>query len=66
MSYATVANPDNSVGMGWWPSSNGTGGGGGGLFTCPYPLKVQAHPPRDQRLNAKGTVIAIPGRKCFT
>ena len=22
---------------------------GWGLFTCPYPLKVQACPPRDQR-----------------
>ena len=31
----------------------GRGGGGGGverkLFTCPYPLKVQACPPHDQR-----------------
>ena len=26
------------------------GGGGGQLLTCPYPLKVQARPPRDQRL----------------
>ena len=24
-------------------------GGGGELFTCPYPLKVQTCPPRDQR-----------------
>ena len=30
----------------------GGGGGGGGrreLLSCPYPLKVQACPPRDQR-----------------
>ena len=25
------------------------GGGGGELFTCPYPLKVQTHPPLDCR-----------------
>ena len=25
------------------------GGGGRELLTCPYPLKVQACPPRDQR-----------------
>ena len=23
--------------------------GGGGIFTDPYPLKIQASPPRDQR-----------------
>ena len=28
---------------------------GGGLFACPYPLKVQARPPRDQnRLSGLG------------
>ena len=36
--------------LGW----GGGGGGGGGvsaeLFTWPYPLTVQARPPRDQRL----------------
>ena len=26
------------------------GGGGSKLFICPYPLKVQARPPRDKRL----------------
>ena len=31
-------------------------GGGGGLFTCPYPLKVQARPPRDQRLATQSRV----------
>ena len=30
-------------GWGWW-------GGGAELFTCPYPLKVQTHPPREQTL----------------
>ena len=25
----------------------GGGGGGSELFTCPYPVKVQARPPRD-------------------
>ena len=30
---------------GWW----GWGGWGADLFLCPYPPKVQARPPRDQR-----------------
>ena len=33
--------------------------GGGGLFTCPYALKVQACPPRDQR---PATVSSVSGR----
>ena len=36
------------------------GGGGGGNwakpFYCPYPLKVQACPPRDQRLATQSRV----------
>ena len=38
-------------------------GGGGGraeLFTCPYPMKVQAPPPRDQRL---ATQYRVSGRE---
>ena len=39
----------------------GGGGEGGGrgegqLFTCPYPLKVQARPPRDQKLALQSRV----------
>ena len=35
---------------------SGDGGGGGGVFTCPYPLKVQARPPQDQRLAFRSRV----------
>ena len=31
-------------------------GGGGELLTCPYPLKVQVRPPRDQRLAIRSKV----------
>ena len=30
------------------------GGGGGEQFTCTYPLKVQARPPRDRRPALRG------------
>ena len=36
--------PKTGYPVGW------VGGGGAELFACPYPLKVQAHPPQDQRL----------------
>ena len=46
-----------------WPPKFSIGrcvcGGGGGraeLFTCPYPLKVQARPLRDQRLATQSRV----------
>ena len=41
----------------------GVGGGGGGaeLFTCPYPLKVQACPPQDQRLATQSWVLGREG-----
>ena len=42
------------------------GGGGGGsaeLFTCPYPLKVQARPPRNQRLATQSRVSGREGGK---
>ena len=32
------------------------GGGGVDLFTCPYPLKIRARPPRDQRLALRSGV----------
>ena len=32
------------------------GGGGAELFKCPYPHKVQAHPPPDQRLATQSRV----------
>ena len=32
------------------------GGGGGRVFTCPYLLKVQTCPPRDQRLDTQSRV----------
>ena len=32
------------------------GGGGERLFTCPYPLKVQARPTRDQRLDTQSRI----------
>ena len=42
------------------------GGGGAGLFTCPYPLKVQACPPRDQRLATRSRVSGREGKKrCY-
>ena len=33
------------------------GGGGGGLLTSPYPLKVQACPPRVQRPALRSRVL---------
>ena len=39
-----------------------SGGGGGELFTCPYPLKVQARPPRDQRLATQSKVFGAGAR----
>ena len=47
----------------WLPSlgcqtAMGGVGGGGELFMCPYPLKVQAHPPQDQRLATQSRVSA--------
>ena len=41
---------------------SGGGGGGGELFTCPYPLKVQARPPRDQRLAIQSKVFGAGAR----
>ena len=35
---------------------NSWGGGGDELFTYPYPLKVQARPPRDKRLAIQSRV----------
>ena len=37
-------------------------GGGAELFTCLYPLKVQARPPQDQRLT---TQSSVSGRTSF-
>ena len=37
------------------------GGGGAQLFTCPYPLKVQARPPRDQRQAVQSRVSGQEG-----
>ena len=37
--------------------------GGGGLLTCPYLLKVQARPPRDQRLAIQSRVSGQEGFK---
>ena len=37
-----------SLGCGGYVGDEGYEGGGGELFACPYPLKFQAHPPRDQ------------------
>ena len=34
------------------------GWGWGGLFTCPYPLKVQARPPRDQTLATQCMLVS--------
>ena len=36
------------------------GGGEAELLTCPYSLKIQAHPPRDQRLS---TQFRVSGRE---
>ena len=33
------------------------GGGGGKLFTCPYPLKIQACPPQDNRHGTRSKVL---------
>ena len=41
----------------------GGGGGGSKRFTCPYPLKVQACPPLDERL---ATQSRVPGREVHT
>ena len=41
----------------------GGGGEGAELFTCPYPLKVQARPPRDQRLAAQSGASGREGVK---
>ena len=32
-------------------------------YTCPYPLKVQARPPRDQRLATQSRVSGRKGKK---
>ena len=37
------------------------GGGGGELLTCPYPLKVQARPPQDQRSVLRSKVSGQTG-----
>ena len=39
------------------------GGGGAELFKCPYPLKVQARPPRDQILATQSRVSGWEGKK---
>ena len=39
------------------------GGGGGELFTCPYPLKIQARPPREQRLATQSRVSGREGKE---
>ena len=43
----------------------GGGGGGGGrgaeLFKCPYPPKVQARPPRDQKPTIRSKVSGQGG-----
>ena len=36
----------------------GRGGGGGLNYTCPYPLRVQACPPQDQKLSPQGGYLA--------
>ena len=36
---------------------------GAELFPCPYPLKVQARPPRDQRLATQSRVSGREGKK---
>ena len=43
---------------------DGEGGGVGGseLLTCPYPLKVQARPPRDQ---TPALTLGYQGRRAF-
>ena len=35
------------------------GGGGAELFVCPYPLKVQVRPPRDQILATQSRVSGL-------
>ena len=35
--------------------------GAGGLYTCPYPLKAQAHPPRDRLMVILSTVSEQEG-----
>ena len=42
------------------------GGGGRELLTCPYPLKVQARLPRDQRLAMQSRVSGREGKKGAT
>ena len=38
-------------------------GSGAKLFTCPYPLKVQTRPPRDQRRATQSRVSERDGRE---
>ena len=38
-------------------------GEGAEVFTCPYPLKFQARPPRDQRLATQSRVSGREGEK---
>ena len=41
--------PKTFSGLGSRSRRRSVEGGGGELFTCPYPLKIQACPPQDQR-----------------
>ena len=44
-----------------WLFTIGGAGGEGGILTCPYPLKVQACPPRDQRPALRSRVLGQEG-----